>query len=835
MKMMQPENAAEIKMKESMMNNPMAMLIVSPEDGRILSANTAAAQFYGWSVERLRKMDIFKINTLPHEALRANFELVLSNQKCAFDFQHRLADGEIRDVEVRIVPVVWENQYALCSLVNDVTERKQAEQVLWRCTEIQNVLRVIAESMASSSSLTEIYQTVHAQVRRVVPADDFQIFLLDEVNPQVVVRHGSGNQGVCLEERQIGKYLPEYVMRKKQAVLVTDDGFERLRSAGEVDHRLFSFKEWVGAPMIDSRGNVFGVVCLMMLKSERSIQPEDVNFLATVASQIAAAIDRIRTENSLRLSEQRLREVVENSVNVIYKRNVETNIYEYLSPALTKILGYDVAEIIRVQAAPLEELVHPDDREEITRWLEIIRANPLQEPIQIEYRLLHKTGHYVWVRNSFNIVRDPRNQQLMRIGSLSDISDRKQMEESLKESEARFRQLIQLLPVPLFYENKSTGELCYVNEQFGKMFGYTLDDIPTMAEWMRVAYPDDKYRHEIQTACEELINATEWGKKEPMRIETRITCKTGRVLSCMLLGISIADYSLNIFMDITELRYKEQLLIASYERRKRNELLDQLIQSPAPSAKLVAECSRLFGFKAMGPFDCFLIVMQSYKGRTREYWREHREVYQPLLDSVSDALATDSLFAWESPDGLCIFSFDCHGLGSVKADQLTKAQSLINTIESEVPELLLSAGVAERVTSLKNLPVHYRQAVTAVSSGSKIWPQQKVFHFLDIGLLQLLPFINDQQQLHEYVERSLGKLLQMDSPKKEKYLITLESILMSDNLKATASQLSVHYKTLVFRKRRIEEILGVSLDNITSRLALLGALQLLKVLEVSAD
>ncbi|MBV5336906.1 MAG: helix-turn-helix domain-containing protein [Deltaproteobacteria bacterium] len=55
--------------------------------------------------------------------------------------------------------------------------------------------------------------------------------------------------------------------------------------------------------------------------------------------------------------------------------------------------------------------------------------------------------------------------------------------------------------------------------------------------------------------------------------------------------------------------------------------------------------------------------------------------------------------------------------------------------------------------------------------------------------------------------------------------------MVSENLKETASQLSIHYKTLMFRKKKLEEILGVSFDNLASRMAVLGAVQLLKVLE----
>ena len=100
----------------------------------------------------------------------------------------------------------------------------------------------------------------------------------------------------------------------------------------------------------------------------------------------------------------------------------------------------------------------------------------------------------------------------------------------------------------------------------------------------------------------------------------------------------------------------------------------------------------------------------------------------------------------------------------------------------------------------------YRQAVVSVQSGKKIWPERKIFHYLDIGLLQFLPYIHDQKQLDSFIERTLGPVLHYDKNKKVKLMPTLGGILLSDNLKSAANTLAIHYKTLIFRKRQLERI-----------------------------
>jgi len=106
------------------------MLIIDPATGRILQANPAAADYYGWSMPELLQKNIAEINMLSPEQVRAEMAKALGQQRNFFEFQHRLANGRVRDVEARSTPVVWDGRPALCSMVTDVTERNEAERAL---------------------------------------------------------------------------------------------------------------------------------------------------------------------------------------------------------------------------------------------------------------------------------------------------------------------------------------------------------------------------------------------------------------------------------------------------------------------------------------------------------------------------------------------------------------------------------------------------------------------------------------------------------------------------------------------------------------------------------
>jgi PAS domain S-box-containing protein len=121
---------SEESYRRQFVKNSAAMLLISPDDGRIVDVNTAAAHFYGFSHERMLAMSVFDLNILPAETIRTKISSVPFDQGAQFEFQHRMADGTIRDVEVFSSRIVFGNRPLLHSIIVDRTERKRAEETV---------------------------------------------------------------------------------------------------------------------------------------------------------------------------------------------------------------------------------------------------------------------------------------------------------------------------------------------------------------------------------------------------------------------------------------------------------------------------------------------------------------------------------------------------------------------------------------------------------------------------------------------------------------------------------------------------------------------------------
>ena len=111
-------------------NNHSVMLLINPENAAIVDANPAASSFYGWSHEELTSKKITDINTLERQQVFQEMKQARSRKVQHFLFRHRLANGEVRDVEVYSGPITIDGKQLLYSIIHDISERRLAEEQL---------------------------------------------------------------------------------------------------------------------------------------------------------------------------------------------------------------------------------------------------------------------------------------------------------------------------------------------------------------------------------------------------------------------------------------------------------------------------------------------------------------------------------------------------------------------------------------------------------------------------------------------------------------------------------------------------------------------------------
>jgi len=110
------------------LNSNMVMLIIDPEECRILDCNDAACRFYGYSREELAGICFFEINISPPAELKQYLQRIRNGERNSFVFFHRRKDGVVRKVEAQASPLLYDGKVLVFSLVREIAESEKKHE-----------------------------------------------------------------------------------------------------------------------------------------------------------------------------------------------------------------------------------------------------------------------------------------------------------------------------------------------------------------------------------------------------------------------------------------------------------------------------------------------------------------------------------------------------------------------------------------------------------------------------------------------------------------------------------------------------------------------------------
>lgn len=183
--------------------------------------------------------------------------------------------------------------------VEDVTGRRQAE-------EERHALLEIVQSLNSTNDLNELFSFIHRAVGRVLYAENFLIALY---NPETGFLHFEffvDKYDPPPAPRPLGKGLTGYVLYNDIPLLLSQDDQRRMTEQGLVEVFGTYSASWLGVPLRTPSGTI-GVLVVQHYEETGVYAERDVEFLTSVAGQVAVAIERRRAEVALRRSEAELK------------------------------------------------------------------------------------------------------------------------------------------------------------------------------------------------------------------------------------------------------------------------------------------------------------------------------------------------------------------------------------------------------------------------------------------------------------------------------------------------------------------------------------------------
>jgi PAS domain S-box-containing protein len=265
---------------------------------------------------------------------------------------------------------------------------------------------------------------------------------------------------------------------------------------------------------------------------------------------IVDATEHKETEKALRESEEKYAALVENSKDGVIM--IQDGVLVFINEASTELVGYLPEEMI---GSSFVKFAAPAYREQVRRRYRD-RMEGKDVPSIYEIELLRKDGTTVSVElNAIHIEFGGRPTDLAFV---RDITERRLAEEALRESEERFRILVEESPFGVSIIGKD-GRYKYLNPTFRAIFGYDLNDIPTGRQWFRKAFPDRQYRHEVISAWINDLTDAEPGESRPETFA--VTCKDGSVKTIQFRPVTMkTGDQFVIYEDVTEKKKLEEQL-----------------------------------------------------------------------------------------------------------------------------------------------------------------------------------------------------------------------------------------------------------------------------------
>ncbi len=198
--------------------------------------------------------------------------------------------------------------------------------------------------------------------------------------------------------------------------------------------------------------------------------------------------ERKRAEEALRESEERFRRLVETTNVVVWEMDLSTWRFTYVSPPAVEILGYPMDDWYGENF--WVDHIHPDDRAQALEYC--TSATERGKDHDFEYRMIAADGRTVWLRDIVTVLSDADGPKSLQ-GVMIDITERRRAEEVLRESEERFRTLIDSSSQGILVHRNL--RVLYANQKFVEMFGYdSADEILALESRDVMAAPEERSR-----------------------------------------------------------------------------------------------------------------------------------------------------------------------------------------------------------------------------------------------------------------------------------------------------------------------------------------------------
>ncbi|MCS6820862.1 MAG: PAS domain S-box protein [Microscillaceae bacterium] len=608
---------------QDLFDNSHDIITICTAKGDFLFVNKAFKRKTGYTNEELAQLKVFDL-------------IEPSVRKNTLDLIERIARGEtLLKFETTIINRNQQKIYVegnlsfkyneegkpaiIRAILYDVTDKLRAEKA-------QNLYYSIANLTVRSKNLNQLYQAIHQELAKVIDANNFYIKLYEPNREYIYfpyfVDEARESEG-CVHRRKAGEDLTDYVVETQKAVFLYQKDILKLQKERNI--RIFGPipKIWMGVPL-KVENEIIGIISVKSYKSEETYTYADLELLDFISGQIALAIQRKQNEEKLNNQTARLKSIFESGTHLMCSLNRRYQFTSFNQNYLDAIVAqFGIEPKLNVNMPDLAEAMRKAGVFDF--WLDKYRLAFAGKPQHFEIRILTQAQEVRWQEVFLNPIRlaDGTIEEVSAIAH--DITEKKQAEIALKESEEKFRNIFESFQ-DIYYQADLQGNIQIISPSVYEIMGYYPKEVigRNISEFAVEG-------NSLKNALKEILQ-----KRKIKNLETDLITKQGNILS----GISNIKLIVNeegkpqaiegVVRDITELKK------ATEEVLKAKELAEKSLKVKESFLANMSHEIRTPMNGVIGMID--LMMTTPLNEEQREYMLTIKKSSETLLNILNDIL-----------------------------------------------------------------------------------------------------------------------------------------------------------------------------------------------------
>jgi hypothetical protein len=358
---------------------------------------------------------------------------------------------------------------AAAAAISQAQERKQAQEDLMARSRQAQLGADVGAALTERNTLSGMLHHCVESVVKHLDAALARIWLLNPTENMLELFASAGmytRLDGSYARIPVGDYKVGLIAQQRQPYLTNE-----VLSDQCIGNKAWALQEgmiaFAGYPLIVEE-RLVGVIAMF---ARLPLTENTISALASIADEIALGIERKRTEEALRESEERFRATFEQAAVGIVHAGIDGK-WLRVNKKLCDIVGYTSEELL---GGAFQNITHPDDLNPDIKYVSQMLASEIQT-YSIEKRYIRKDNSCIWINLTVSLVRDFSGSPKYFICVIKDITARKQAEESLRVQQEFLRQVIDTLPHLIFVKDEN-GKFILVNQGLANIYGTTIENL----------------------------------------------------------------------------------------------------------------------------------------------------------------------------------------------------------------------------------------------------------------------------------------------------------------------------------------------------------------------